>query len=167
VVRAYGLDSLVELLGLVLGSQFPCQSDIASRILLGPALSYLVPNKYLYLCPTLLSSLNTMSETVIREVHTHTHSFTTLDAPFRLHETCGFSQGSTESALRHSVTQLRFCHRPFARIGLMTFGGRSTAIKMKDGGVWLLASTPLDEETKTTLNNLGPVRSAFVSCHSS
>ncbi|KAL9709972.1 hypothetical protein Ac2012v2_007032 [Leucoagaricus gongylophorus] len=29
---------------------------------------------------------------------------------------------------------------------------------MKDGGVWLLASTPLDEQTKTTLDNLGPVR---------
>ena len=33
---------------------------------------------------------------------------------------------------------------------------------MKDGGVWLLASTPLDEETKTTLDNLGPVRSAII-----
>jgi len=32
---------------------------------------------------------------------------------------------------------------------------------MRDGGVWILASTPLDEETKTTLDNLGPVRSAF------
>jgi len=29
---------------------------------------------------------------------------------------------------------------------------------MRDGGVWLLASTPLETETKTKLNELGPVR---------
>lgn len=50
------------------------------------------------------------------------------------------------------------CLRPFARFGLIPFGGRSTAIKLKDGGVWVLASTPLDEETKNTIDNLGPVK---------
>jgi len=48
--------------------------------------------------------------------------------------------------------------RPFARFGVVPFGGRSTAIRMKDGGVWVLASTPLDEETKSTLDKIGPVR---------
>ncbi|KAK0192105.1 hypothetical protein F5146DRAFT_1038348 [Armillaria mellea] len=47
--------------------------------------------------------------------------------------------------------------RPFSRMG-MPFGGRSTAIKLKNGGVWVLASTPLDDETKTKLNELGPVQ---------
>ena len=40
----------------------------------------------------------------------------------------------------------------------MPLGGRSTAIQLKAGGVWILASTPLDAETKSTLNNLGPVK---------
>jgi len=37
-------------------------------------------------------------------------------------------------------------------------GGRSTAIRMKNGGVWLLASTPLSPETKAKLDELGPVQ---------
>ncbi|KAK2465592.1 hypothetical protein APHAL10511_002484 [Amanita phalloides] len=47
--------------------------------------------------------------------------------------------------------------RPFSRSGVPV-GGRSTAIKMKDGGVWVLASTPLNPETREKLNQLGPVR---------
>ncbi|KAI0313890.1 hypothetical protein OF83DRAFT_1165416 [Amylostereum chailletii] len=47
---------------------------------------------------------------------------------------------------------------PFTRLGFFRIGGRSTAIKMADGGVWVLASTPLDEETKKTIDNLGPVK---------
>lgn len=49
-------------------------------------------------------------------------------------------------------------HRPFSRFGLVPIGGRSTAVKLSDGGVWVLASTPLTEETKKTLDNLGPVK---------
>ncbi|KAJ3505916.1 hypothetical protein NLJ89_g7162 [Agrocybe chaxingu] len=37
-------------------------------------------------------------------------------------------------------------------------GGRSTAVQLRDGGVWLLASTPLTAETKAKLNELGPVK---------
>jgi len=37
-------------------------------------------------------------------------------------------------------------------------GGRSTAIKLPDGGIWVLASTPLDTETKDKLNEIGPVK---------
>ncbi|KAI0342603.1 hypothetical protein BDW22DRAFT_1357042 [Trametopsis cervina] len=48
--------------------------------------------------------------------------------------------------------------RPFARFGLVPFGGRSTAIKLKSGDVWVLASTPLDEPTKTKLQEIGPVK---------
>ncbi|KDE08603.1 hypothetical protein MVLG_01065 [Microbotryum lychnidis-dioicae p1A1 Lamole] len=47
---------------------------------------------------------------------------------------------------------------PFARGGLVPFGGRSTAIKLQDGNVWLVASHPLDPDTLTTLNNLGPTK---------
>ncbi|KAH9941107.1 uncharacterized protein BXZ73DRAFT_98318 [Epithele typhae] len=47
--------------------------------------------------------------------------------------------------------------KPFSRFGLIPFGGRSTAIKLSDGGVWVLASTPLTPETKAKLSELGPV----------
>ena len=47
---------------------------------------------------------------------------------------------------------------PFSRFGLFPIGGRSTAIKLKTGGVWVLASTPLDDETRSKLQELGPVR---------
>ncbi|KII91274.1 hypothetical protein PLICRDRAFT_173152 [Plicaturopsis crispa FD-325 SS-3] len=47
---------------------------------------------------------------------------------------------------------------PFSRFGLVPIGGRSTAIKMKDGGVWLLASTPLNDKTKSKLDSMGPVK---------
>ncbi|PPQ73721.1 LOW QUALITY PROTEIN: hypothetical protein CVT26_010852 [Gymnopilus dilepis] len=42
--------------------------------------------------------------------------------------------------------------------GIWPIGGRSTAIKLQDGGVWVLASTPLDAETKSKLQELGPVK---------
>jgi hypothetical protein len=49
--------------------------------------------------------------------------------------------------------------RPFARFyGLFPMGGRSTAIKLSDGRVWVIASTPLSEETKAAVDKLGPVR---------
>ncbi|TCD67127.1 hypothetical protein EIP91_000467 [Steccherinum ochraceum] len=37
-------------------------------------------------------------------------------------------------------------------------GGRSTAVKMKSGDVWILASTPLNDVTKNKLAELGPVK---------
>ena len=48
--------------------------------------------------------------------------------------------------------------KPFSRFGLVPIGGRSTAVKLSDGGVWVLASTPLTEQTKVTLDKLGPVK---------
>ncbi|EPS95076.1 hypothetical protein FOMPIDRAFT_1133127 [Fomitopsis schrenkii] len=47
---------------------------------------------------------------------------------------------------------------PFSRFGLIPFGGRSTAIKLSNGDVWVMASTPLTAETKAKLNELGPVK---------
>ncbi|KAJ6487106.1 hypothetical protein C8R47DRAFT_515555 [Mycena vitilis] len=48
--------------------------------------------------------------------------------------------------------------RPFALFGWINLGGRSTAIKLSNGGVWVIASTPLSPETKTKLDELGPVQ---------
>ncbi|KXN86658.1 hypothetical protein AN958_09836 [Leucoagaricus sp. SymC.cos] len=64
----------------------------------------------------------------------------------------------SETVIREVARNVWTFSRPFARFGVIPFGGRSTAIKMRDGGVWLLASTPLDGETKSTLNSLGPVQ---------
>ncbi|KIK02879.1 hypothetical protein K443DRAFT_677227 [Laccaria amethystina LaAM-08-1] len=65
---------------------------------------------------------------------------------------------SSETVIREVAKGVWTFSRPFARFGLIPIGGRSTAIKLKDGGVWVLASTPLDEETKNTIDNLGPVK---------
>jgi len=48
--------------------------------------------------------------------------------------------------------------RPFARFGFVPVGGRSTAIKLVNGDVWVLASTPLTTETKTKLDEMGEVK---------
>ena len=55
-------------------------------------------------------------------------------------------------------THLVLFRRPFSRFGVIPFGGRSTAIKLRDGGVWVLASTPLEAETKAKIDELGPVK---------
>lgn len=92
--------------------------------------------------PNLLSSLK-MSDIVIREVRSpspRTNSYVYLDGCYQV----------TNGVWTFS--------RPFARFGWIPFGGRSTAIKLKDGGVWLLASTPMSEETKAKLDELGPVK---------
>ncbi|KAF5352166.1 hypothetical protein D9758_009194 [Tetrapyrgos nigripes] len=57
---------------------------------------------------------------------------------------------------RLDVFKVRF--GPFARYGFIPFGGRSTAIKLSTGDVWVLASTPLTVDTKETLDKMGPVK---------
>ncbi|KAJ3558088.1 hypothetical protein NM688_g1125 [Phlebia brevispora] len=47
---------------------------------------------------------------------------------------------------------------PFARFGVFPVGGRSTAVKLRNGDVWVLASTPLNDVTKSKLNEIGPVK---------
>ncbi|EFP90455.1 hypothetical protein PGT21_034377 [Puccinia graminis f. sp. tritici] len=48
--------------------------------------------------------------------------------------------------------------KPFKRMGITPIGGRSTAIKLSDSSVWILASTPLTDETRDKLDQLGPVK---------
>ncbi|PIL27777.1 hypothetical protein GSI_10930 [Ganoderma sinense ZZ0214-1] len=48
--------------------------------------------------------------------------------------------------------------RPFTLLGFAPVGGRSTAIKLQSGDVWILASTPLTDETKQKLADLGDVK---------
>lgn len=48
--------------------------------------------------------------------------------------------------------------KPFARFGFVPIGGRSTAITLATGDVWLIPSTPLTPETKAKLDELGPVK---------
>lgn len=52
---------------------------------------------------------------------------------------------------------LRPLYRPFTRFGL-PIGGRSTAIKLRSGDVWVIGSTPLAQETRDTIDALGPVK---------
>ncbi|OCB83911.1 hypothetical protein A7U60_g9117 [Sanghuangporus baumii] len=44
---------------------------------------------------------------------------------------------------------------PFSRFGIFPVGGRSTAIKLSNGDLWVLASTPLNSMTKAKLDELG------------
>ncbi|KAF8632901.1 hypothetical protein AX17_004747 [Amanita inopinata Kibby_2008] len=64
----------------------------------------------------------------------------------------------SDTVIREVVKDVWTFSRPFARFGWFPIGGRSTAIRMKDGGVWVLASTPLNGETRTKLDQVGPVR---------
>lgn len=58
----------------------------------------------------------------------------------------------------YSTSYTLHSYSPFARFGIIPLGGRSTAIKLANGDVWVMASTPLDEPTKATLAKMGPVR---------
>jgi len=53
---------------------------------------------------------------------------------------------------------LNLLSSPFNKLGIVPFGGRSTAIKLQDGNVWVMASTPLSQETYDTIAKLGPVK---------
>lgn len=46
---------------------------------------------------------------------------------------------------------------PFNRFGILPIGGRSIAIKMRDGRLWIVPSTPLDGPTKAKIDSLGEV----------
>ncbi|KAF7430455.1 hypothetical protein PC9H_006162 [Pleurotus ostreatus] len=63
-----------------------------------------------------------------------------------------------DTAIREVTKGVWTFSRPFARFGLVPIGGRSTAIQLNDGGLWVLASTPLNEPTKAKLDELGPVK---------
>jgi len=63
-----------------------------------------------------------------------------------------------DTIIREVVKDVWIFSRPFKRFGIIPLGGRSTAIKLRDGGVWVLASTPLDAETKSKLDEVGQVK---------
>ena len=44
---------------------------------------------------------------------------------------------------------------PFYRFNVFPVGGRSTVIKLSNGDLWVAASTPLDADTKSKLEDLG------------
>ncbi|KAF8588156.1 hypothetical protein K439DRAFT_1629994 [Ramaria rubella] len=63
-----------------------------------------------------------------------------------------------ETVIRQITQEIWTFSYPFLRLGIFPVGGRSTAIKLKNGNVWVLASTPLNSETKTKLDELGDVK---------
>ena len=73
------------------------------------------------------------------------------------------SSAMSNSTVVRSVTDsIATFSRPFARGGVVPIGGRSTAVKLRGpdgkGGVWLLASTPLDDDTRKKLEEMGSVK---------
>ncbi|KAJ7098312.1 hypothetical protein C8R44DRAFT_717030 [Mycena epipterygia] len=66
--------------------------------------------------------------------------------------------GDKFTVIREVAANVWTFSRPFTRLGILPVGGRSTAIKMTNGGVWVLASTALNPETKAKINELGPVQ---------
>ncbi|KAI8986645.1 hypothetical protein BD414DRAFT_416221 [Trametes punicea] len=67
-------------------------------------------------------------------------------------------RGNTKCAIREVAKDVWTFSCPFARFGLFPVGGRSTAVKLDNGDVWVLASSPLDQATKAKLAELGPVK---------
>ncbi|KIJ27073.1 hypothetical protein M422DRAFT_236237 [Sphaerobolus stellatus SS14] len=63
-----------------------------------------------------------------------------------------------ETVIRQVTQDVWTFSRPFARSGIIPFGGRSTAIRLRDGNVWVLASTALDDATKKKIDELGVVK---------
>nr|GAT54800.1 predicted protein [Mycena chlorophos] len=60
--------------------------------------------------------------------------------------------------IREVAPDLWTFSKPFALFGRIHLGGRSTAVKLSTGDVFVVASTPLSPETKETLDGLGPVK---------
>lgn len=65
---------------------------------------------------------------------------------------------ATQTVIREVTKDVWTFSCPFARFGVFPVGGRSTAIKLSNGDVWVLASTPLNDETKSKLKEIGPVK---------
>ncbi|CAL1708877.1 unnamed protein product [Somion occarium] len=65
----------------------------------------------------------------------------------------------SDIVIRQITPEVTIFSRPFTRFfGLFPMGGRSTAVKLSDGSVWVVASTPLSPETKETVDNMGIVK---------
>ncbi|KAK7683456.1 hypothetical protein QCA50_013289 [Cerrena zonata] len=68
------------------------------------------------------------------------------------------SDAEKQIIIREVVKDVWIFSRPFNLFNKLPVGGRSTAIKLNDGSVWVVASTPLTEATKTKLQELGEVK---------
>ncbi|PWN51553.1 hypothetical protein IE53DRAFT_367963 [Violaceomyces palustris] len=62
-----------------------------------------------------------------------------------------------ETVIRALTPELTIFSKPFSRFGIIPIGGRSTAVRLRDGKVWVLASTPLNIQTKQKLDEMGEV----------
>ncbi|KAJ3487756.1 hypothetical protein NLI96_g3318 [Meripilus lineatus] len=64
----------------------------------------------------------------------------------------------SDIVIREVTPEITTFSRPFTRFfGAFPMGGRSTAIKLTNGDVWVVASTPLSPETKETVDKMGKV----------
>ncbi|THU83081.1 hypothetical protein K435DRAFT_435838 [Dendrothele bispora CBS 962.96] len=62
-----------------------------------------------------------------------------------------------EIVIREVTSNVWTFSAPF-KLGILPFGIRSTAIRLSNGDVWVLASTPLTEQTKEGIDKLGSVK---------
>ncbi|KAK4703291.1 hypothetical protein P7C70_g2925, partial [Phenoliferia sp. Uapishka_3] len=67
------------------------------------------------------------------------------------------AETNPELVIRKIGESITIFSTPFARGGVVPFGGRSTAIVLKDNTTWLIPSTPLDSATLQTLSALPPI----------
>lgn len=68
------------------------------------------------------------------------------------------SPPNPELVIRKLDSQVTTFSVPFKRLGLVPFGGRSTAVRLESGNVFLAASHPLCPETLETISAMGPVK---------
>ncbi|KAI0747087.1 hypothetical protein C8Q80DRAFT_1121727 [Daedaleopsis nitida] len=68
------------------------------------------------------------------------------------------ASSSADCITREVAKDVWTISRPFLRYNFIPFGGRSTAIKLSNGDVWALVSTPLNEAMKAKLGEMGPVK---------
>lgn len=67
--------------------------------------------------------------------------------------------GSIPPVIRNITPNVTTFSTPFSRFGVVPIGGRTTAVRLSgDKGVWVMASTPLDEPTKARLQEMGEVK---------
>ncbi|EJF63626.1 hypothetical protein DICSQDRAFT_101499 [Dichomitus squalens LYAD-421 SS1] len=65
---------------------------------------------------------------------------------------------TSKCAIREVTKDVWTFSCPFSRFNVFPVGARSTAIKLTNGDVWVLASSPLDDTVKNKLKELGPVK---------
>lgn len=65
---------------------------------------------------------------------------------------------ASDVVIREVTTDVWTFSRPLSLFNRIPVGGRSTAIKLQDGSVWILASTPLTADTGRKLGELGEVK---------